>query len=143
MNKLSKRDLLKLRLISERGMFIPGKGQHCICPICKQPILGEADLHEAIITRGQVAGTARAKADEIFSQYNCVLRHNVCPTGASHTPGIGSNTDFKNCLEQIVEFEGYSALLEWLDKMTAIYPVVAAQACKRVVSALTVWKGED
>ena len=141
-NRLSERDLLKIDLVSERSIFVPGKGRFPICPICRQPILGAPDLHEAIITRGQVAGTAKEKRDKINSRYNCVLRHNTCPTGQSHIPGIGSREDFDACLGQIIDFEGYELLQEWLNSMTYYYPIVAAQALLRVTSSYNKTRGD-
>jgi hypothetical protein len=141
-NKLSERDLLKINLVSERSMFVPGKGRFPICPVCKHAIFGAPDLHEAIITRGQVAGTGKARKDKIYSRYNCVLRHNTCPTGQSHTPGIGSHEDFDACLKQIIEFEGYEALLEWLASMEDTYPIAATQAMFRVKSHHNKAKGD-
>ena len=133
--QLTPRQLLKLQLSRERSTYVPGKASAPICPICDRPIFDdEGDLHECIVTRGMVAGTSKEKRNTIYSRYNCVLRHNTCPDGQSHKPGIGSETDFEECLRQIVEYEGYDKIIEWLDRLAEIYPIVASQAKQRVVS---------
>jgi hypothetical protein len=130
----TKRNLLKLDLLSERAQYIPGKGEYPICPICNEPIREGADMHEAIITRGMVNGNK--DEEKIYSCYNCVLRHSVCPNGQSHTPGIGSEITFEKCLTQICHFEGKDNILLWLSEMENFFPIVAKQAKLRVQSVL-------
>jgi len=90
-------------------------------------------MHEALITKGMVRGNK--DADKINSRQNCVIRHNVCPDGQQHNPGVGSEWDFISCLKQIVWFETYGAVIVWLTQMKEYFPVVADQVLQRVMFA--------
>lgn len=93
-------------------------------------------MHEALITRGQVRG--HEYQDKIYSPYNCVLRHQTCPNGkGQHTPGIGSESEYKACVDQIVEFEGMITVAKWLEEMEVYFPTVASQALRRFSSLVT------
>ena len=129
----STRSLLKLRLLSERAVYTPGKGKFPVCPICNDPVMYGGDMHEALITKGMVRGNK--DADKINSRQNCVIRHNECPDGQRHNPGVGSEWDFISCLKQIVWFETYGAVIIWLNQMKEYFPVVADQVLQRVMFA--------
>ena len=88
-------------------------------------------MHEALITKGMVRGNKHA--DKINSRQNCVIRHNVCPDGQMHNPGIGSEWDYVNCLRQIIKFEGYESVVVWLMQMKDYFPTVADEALQRVM----------
>lgn len=56
--------------------------------------------------------------DLIYSQFNCVLRHHVCPDGKNyHASGTGGDEVWKKCAEQLIEFEGKEAVSGWLDEV--------------------------
>jgi len=124
--------LLKIRLVSTRSTYIPGKGKYPICPICKEIIRNDPDMHEALITKGMVRG--HKKGLLINSQFNCVLRHNVCPDGQKHDPGVGSEEDYRKCLKHLIAFEGLQDITQWLVDMEKHFPTVARQALSRVHS---------
>jgi hypothetical protein len=124
------RDILKVEILSSRGVYSLGKARHLICPICDQFIYGAFDLHEALISKGQVNGHPRQ--DLINSVYNCVARHNVCPNNlGSHTGGIGGNKIFEKCARNIVKWEGITNVRQWLSFMQTVFPIVAKEALVR------------
>lgn len=134
LSNLTVRDMLKIKLIKERSQFTP-KGFYPECPICGTPIFGAPDMHEAIITRGQVSG--HDFQNVIYSKYNCVLRHQFCPSGKqSHTPGIGSENDYLKCVVQIIQYEGYTDTNLWLLSMNSVFPTITKQAWNRFNSTL-------
>ena len=113
---LRAREILKIRLYSERSVNVLGKGRFPICPVCDRPIYGIPDLHEAILTRGKVQGASDSdKALELISHpCNCVLRHHVCPDGQYHTSGTGGDEVLARCIKQIIDWESYPAVTAWL-----------------------------
>ena len=140
---MSEHSLLKLQLLSSRGTYIPGKGLLPICPICHNLIyLGSqnADLHEALISRGQL--NDRTQLTLINSRFNCVLRHHICPGGKLyHSPGVGGDQIFAQCASQLMYYEGGAAIRRWLLDMTRIIPVVAEQAYLRFDAVERMWMG--
>ncbi len=118
--------LLKQRLIASRGIYFPGIGLTPACPICGQAILKDADLHEALLTRGDTAGHARQEL--IFSAYNCVVVHHRC-----HMQIIGHGWDenFQKCARNLAQWEGYDAVRDWLQSMKEHFPHLAGMALNR------------
>jgi len=106
------------------------------CPICKQPLSNNnCDLHEAIISRGQLNGIFET---DLYVEENCVLRHHVCHSiKRGHEGGVGGQRIFELCLAQIVESVGGQQILNWLDIMQVNYPTVAKDAKQRVLAFLT------
>lgn len=125
--------LLSARLNHGRAIYIEGKGKLVICPICDEPIIGLGDLHEALITKGDVMKSK--EKDAINSRYNCVHRHNTCPNQkGSHTPGHGGPETFKKCVRALIKYEGYEAIKEWLESAVETWPVVGKQTLARFES---------
>jgi len=89
-------------------------------------------MHEALITKGMVRGNKHALM--INNRNNCVLRHNQCPDGQKHEPGIGSEEVYLACLNQLIKFEGLDSIMEWLKEMTEYFPGVAEEASRRAWS---------
>jgi len=138
---LSHREILKIQLIFSRAEYFPGKGLLPRCPVCAQPIhypkYLHPDLHEVILTRGKVQGAMKPEeALKLISHpCNCVLRHHVCPDGKNyHTSGTGGDEVFEKCVRQIVKYEGYDHVMEWLMEMKKHFPVAAEEARLRVRS---------
>ena len=102
------RNALKLRLIRERGVYIGG----CIVPMCPICSLagGDMDMHETLITRGDLAGSPLQQ--EIMVAENCVLVHNQhCHHSAGSTEGQ------RQCVKHLIHNEGYEDVRNWLLKM--------------------------
>lgn len=77
------------------------------CPWCKKTISTRegADLHEALIKRGEVP---REKQDLIFNKHNCVLLHRAC-----HTQWGSSGAMVRRCLRAICEAVTARRVGEW------------------------------
>ncbi len=121
------RGMLRQRLIVTRSTYFPGVGLAPECPICGQPLRGAFDLHEALITRGDTAGSYCQEF--IYTPCNVVLRHHICPEGQYHTAGHGGDHIFEKCARQIVAFEGRQAVRDWLVEMEQYF----AQATKKAL----------
>ncbi len=119
---------LKRYLISTRSRYFLGIGLAPWCPICRIPIVKAGDLHEALLTRKDCQGRNQRL---IYSPYNCVLRHHVCPDGQYHTAGHGGDEVFERCARQIVAFEGLDKVRRWLDEMMQVCPEAARKALRR------------
>jgi hypothetical protein len=132
------RKLLSARLEYERAVYFPGQGNMVVCFDCGEPILpGQGDLHEGLISRGQVMKSAGK--EKIFTRFNCAHRHNSCPDGEhSHTPGIGGDHTFEKFAIYVSEREGVENVLEWLEKAAEEWPIVGAQALQRFRSVMFV-----
>lgn len=97
------------------------------CPICNLPLnqsVSNVDMHEAIVTRGDVQGTK--VADHIFHRCNSVHVHQHC-----HTPGHMSEENWRKCVDYLVEWEGRLAIEEWLLHMSVNTKIVGQQALQR------------
>ncbi len=121
---------MKQRLIVSRSIYFPGMGLCPECGVCKLPIRGVIDLHEALITRADIAGNSQWEL--IFTPLNTVVRHHICPTGDYHTAGHGGDEIFGRCAKQIVCFEGYNAVRLWLEQMRQVIPQAALKAICRL-----------
>jgi hypothetical protein len=99
------------------------------CPFCNRGVyLTNGDLHEALITRGQVRG--HIQQDFIYSRYNCILRHHETAF-CSHTGGVGGNINFEKAARYLAKWEGYQPIHAWLSEAKNIWPVVGAEALRR------------
>ena len=78
-----------------------------VCDICDYPLLDAFDMHEVIITRGDVS--KRHQQHLIFAKYNCVLLHPICHQRHGHS------TDFDvRLVGKLVERYGQDSIEEWL-----------------------------
>ena len=124
------RDILKVDLISSRGIYSLGNTRRPKCPVCDCVIKDFPDMHEALISKGQVNG--HQNQDAINSRYNCVLRHQFCPNGLGyHSGGIGGNELFEKCARHIVEWEGRLETRKWLAAMEVVFSTVGRDALRR------------
>jgi hypothetical protein len=98
-------------------------GQHVICPICNRAIreydFDGGDLHEALITRGDVSGHKYQHL--IYSAFNCVVVHHSCHMQIA---GHGGDEVFEKCARYLVEHEGFDLVHEWLIGMMDAFPIV-------------------
>jgi len=99
---------LKYQLFSSRKV-----NGTTFCPICRQPVSNSRpfDMHEAILTRGDVQGCRPEVQDAIMVRQNCVLvHHEKCHELAA--------TDWGQlkCLQHLILFEGYSVICTWLNQ---------------------------
>src|SRR5450759_2877513 len=81
-----------------------------ICPICNRPLQQFGELHEVFITRGDVQSNRSEIQELIHVPQNCVIVHpDTCHLIAQHAR-MGKQL----CAKQIVRFEGYANVVEWL-----------------------------
>ncbi len=108
------------------------------CPFCGRRVPKDnADLHEALISKGMVAGLE--DRDWINVRYNCVIRHHDSP-GCSHTGGVGGDEAFEKAARYLAKWEGYTQIREWLKKVTTVYPELAD--VQRRFEAID-WSGDE
>lgn len=104
---------LKYQLLYERGE-ITEYGYRPICPICNKPIAPwhGIDMHEVLITRGDARGLSDDFYSIIFVAQNCVLvHHGRCHKRAASAEGK------RNCIKNLLSYEGYKLINEWLSLM--------------------------
>jgi hypothetical protein len=96
----TKRAILKKRTL----LGIP------LCPICNKPLTVAGDLHEVFITRGDMQSNRSEIQALIHVPQNCVIVHpTTCHLVAQH-----EEEGKLLCAKQIVKFEGYANVVEWL-----------------------------
>jgi hypothetical protein len=119
--------------MASRGKFLTPGSQIWVCPICRGLMTRETpfDLHEALIPRSRVQNSDFGWL--INHPCNVVLRHNSI-TGCLHEGGIGGDVIFAKCARQIIEFEGRDKVIEYLEAMKLIFPVVGKEALTRFLS---------
>ena len=71
--------------------------------------MGSADLHEVILTRGDVQGLEESLRNNIFVAENCALVH----TGACHQKAHTREGQLA-CVLSILEFHNFEDVLAWL-----------------------------
>ncbi len=109
------RNLLKSELMYARGELTI-TGWLPVCPICSEPVQ-TPDMHEAILSRGDVQGLHLAHQMKIFARENCVLVHpGKCHIEAAAKEGT------RQCVLQLLEKEGSMAILQWLTHMGILLP---------------------
>jgi hypothetical protein len=119
---------LKYQLFSSRKV-----NGTTFCPICRQPVSNSRpfDMHEAILTRGDVQGCRPEVQDAIMVRQNCVLvHHEKCHELAA--------TDWGQlkCLQHLILFEGFGAIFTWLNQMDELLKGNQAQlAAQKLIDA--------
>lgn len=102
------RNALKLQLIRSRGVLKHGVIGP-ICPICNH-FGGNMDMHEVLITRGDLSGSPIQQA--IMTAENCVLvHHEDCHHNAATTEGQAQ------CVRHLISYEGYDNIRNWLIRL--------------------------
>jgi hypothetical protein len=117
---LKQRNLLKQQLYLARAEFQVGDMEmKPRCPFCGRRVPKDnADLHEALISKGMVAGLE--DRDWINVRYNCVIRHHDGP--CAHTGGIGGDVAFEQAAKYLAQWEGFTNVRDWLKKVVSVYP---------------------
>lgn len=98
------------------------------CGVCGTLIdhLDAAEMHEALLTRGDVQGQPQF-AHYVFHRCNVVFRHNVCPGGQfKHEGGHGGQDVWERCLRHLVKYEGLEDVSMYLLEMSSIFNVAGA-----------------
>ena len=72
------------------------------CPICGKPIQDSLEMHEVLLTKGDVQGAPDAVRERINCAENCVLVHPECPES------VTSRADFVGSTAQIIDFAAKS-----------------------------------
>lgn len=111
------RALLKATLVSTRGM-LTSKGWRPICAVCGEPIIGvDPDMHEAIVTRGNVQGNLLLES-LLFVEENCVLVHPGGKNlGTCHLEAH-SRVGRQKCIKHILKYISANRVLAWLDSLS-------------------------
>jgi hypothetical protein len=99
-------------------------------------IKNDADLHEAIFTRGDVMGLNKSLRIIVNHRCNVVFRHHVCDAKKYHTAGHGSREDIRACVYQIIQSEGEESVLEYVKNVLEIVPVLLPQARRAILLML-------
>lgn len=106
------RNTLKGRLCSDRSEMNPGHVGP-VCAYCGQPIVNrECDMHEVIITRGDVQKWEPYMIDMIFVPQNCVLvHHGECHSKASTREGQIL------CIQHLLQYEASESIANWINTL--------------------------
>jgi len=90
------------------------------CPICQKGFIGvEPEMHEVFITKGHVQGCKDEVKLKINVRENVVLLHG----GACHLKAQHTEEGKILCAEQILRYEGYQQVLEFLQHMDSFLKV--------------------
>ena len=84
------------------------------CPICGFA-LRFPDMHEVILTRGDVQKMPDEVKEKIYVRENCVLVHTRCHQQAATENGQ------RKCIEHLLKHEGYSKIIEWLESLKGLF----------------------
>lgn len=104
---------LKLWLASVRTVFTLD-GYKPVCGYCDEPIIDAPDMHEVLITRGDIQGNPDLEP-VVMVRENCVLVHpKKCHIEAATKEGQ------KKCIRHLIKYEGKSNLLFWLNTLSVI-----------------------
>jgi len=110
------RQNLKQYLFYERGKRAP------LCPICGNSVTAPS-MHEVLMPRNLVQRNSFNVKVQIHVSQNCVLLHEPdCHRFAQHDP-----EGKEMCVKQLIEFEGYRNIVDWLNHMNSITTVVAKE----------------
>lgn len=78
------------------------------CTSCNEPLeVGPIDIHEALVTKGQVRGWPGPWKIIIINRYNCVLVHRAC-----HEHGDRESVWVHKC-----ELFGEDEIIKWYDSL--------------------------
>lgn len=103
----SARSDLKSKLILDRSQRV-GDRFYPVCGLCAKPITTGADLHEALITRGDISGADHLK-ELVHVRENCVLLH----PGGCHSKAA-TRQGQKQVALMLITWEGLNNILDWL-----------------------------
>ena len=101
---------LKAALINERSKRI-GPKYYPVCAICDKGITTGGDLHEIIITRGDIRGNEHLRP-LIHVRENCALVH----PGGCHIKAATKEGQTK-AIKHLIYWEGIEVIQAWLEKV--------------------------
>jgi hypothetical protein len=112
---LASRVSLKHSLFLKRGK-LTSKGWRPICAICGQPIMEQPDMHEAILTKGNVQGSF-LREELLNTEENCVLVH----PGGKNLDSCHSKAHTKRgrelAIRHLLRYKNHDQIIQWLDKL--------------------------
>jgi len=104
------------------------------CPICGKNFKNDEpfDLHEVMITKGDVSKCSKDIREMINSPFNCVNVHSQnCHSYAQH-----SDFGKELCVQQILKFEGVTRVLMWLRQFGELLKTNTAENEIRLVNRI-------
>lgn len=124
------RALLKSSLMLKRGK-LTSVGYRPVCAICNQPIVESPDMHEAILTRGDVQGSDYLT--KIMVKENCVLVH-TGGKGTSECHALAhTKVGRRKLTRYLIDVEGLENIKSWLKEMDSLLTSGIAQERLRMV----------
>lgn len=116
-------------LFLERGELV-GTNWLPICPVCGKPILA-GDMHEVILTRGDIQSLSPELQAMIYTRQNCVIVHTInCHVLANQ------KQEQEKCIAYLIEKEGVESILEWLNSISQ--QIDSSQVSDAIRKVLTV-----
>ena len=124
----SKRAELRFKIYNDRG-----SGLHVpVCAVCGESIRHSFDLHEVIISRGDVAKCSEEVKLKIHCPENCVIVHPQCHIMAEYDHGEVA------CIRNLIAHCGYENIINWLksldDDLTAEMLALKTRMVNQVLS---------
>lgn len=131
---------LKISLSTKRGMTT-SRGWRPICAICGEPIMEDPDMHEAIITRGNVQGNFLLE-ELINTEENCVLTHPGGKNLGTCHQLAHTREGREKCIMHILKYVPVAQVLQWLEqmslKMKSSLPMERMEEVNRIWRAMPV-----
>lgn len=115
------RRMLKASLSTNRGKLAAG-GWYPLCAYCGKPMKYGYDMHEAILTRGDIRGNPEL-SPLIMVKYNCCLVcHGKCHIESATRDGR------RKMIMYLISWEGYNNIINWLESI----PTISGQAMNAI-----------
>jgi hypothetical protein len=127
-NDISKqRMFLKQYLASTRTVFT-ADGYKPVCAYCDEPIFDGMDMHEVLLTRGDVQGNSNSLTVLVMNEFNCALVHTIkCHIEAATKEGQ------KKCIHHLIKWAGKKDILFWLTSVAIVTKSSVAKEAYRLV----------
>lgn len=74
------------------------------------------DVHEVLITRGDVQGAPEYHRDKIFTRYNCVAVHPADSPGKCHEIAQ-TRAGHDKCVVELILWEGFTQISQWVSDL--------------------------
>lgn len=132
---------LKHSLFLRRGM-LTSRGWRPICAYCGEPIMQEPEMHEAILSKGNVQGNFLAE-EAINTEENCVLTHPGGKNLDSCHSKLHTRAGRERAIRHLLKYIPRERIIEWLDKMNSIMRSTEAYERMEEVNALCIIMAEE
>ena len=109
---------LKHTLFLKRGM-LTSRGWRPICAYCGEPIMEEPEMHEAILSKGNVQGNFLAE-EAINTEENCVLTHPGGKNLDSCHSKLHTKLGRERAIRHLLRYVTREKIIAWLDRMSGI-----------------------